>query len=226
MHSQRVTSKEEHLSKLGIACHEAHAIRAGSRTAQVSHAARAAELHRCLHRRCASQYYSRHTMTTGFKAAHSLMHSPRLAAGRLQETHNLVGTRHVLSAVASCCKSAVTQTVGRQHMFECCGLLQVGWNTKLWAEEFALALEHGDGRFPRDQAAVGHNPPQGAGKGHGPASGRISAPLMRRPVTQHWSWHQTGCSRSAQQQATDSLNAHCANITVKVHCLEGFGQRV
>ena len=36
-------------------------------------------------------------------------------------------------------------------MFECCGLLQVGWNTKLWAEEFALAFEHEDGRFPRAQ---------------------------------------------------------------------------
>ena len=94
-------------------------------------------------------------------------------------------------------------------MVECCGLLQVGWNTKLWAEEFALALEHEDGRFPRDQAAVGHSPPQGAGKGHGPASGRLSAPLMRRQVTQHWSRHQTLCSRSAQQQATDS-HAHCA----------------
>ena len=59
-------------------------------------------------------------------------------------------------------------------------MLQVGWNTKLWAEEFALKLEHEDGRFPRDQAAVAHSPPQGAGEGHDPASGRVSAPLVRR----------------------------------------------
>ena len=124
-------------------------------------------------------------MIAGFKAAHSDMYSPRRAAGRLQQAHHLVGTQRVLTTVATCCRSAVTQNEGRQHIFECCALLQVGWNTKLWAEEFALALDHEDGRFPRDQAAVAHNPPQGAGAVDGPASGRISAPLMRRQVTQH-----------------------------------------
>ena len=79
--------------------------------------------------------------------------------------------------------SCKADTVGRQHVSECCGLLQVGWNTKLWAEEFALALEHEDSRFPRDLAAAAQNPPQAAGEGHGPASGRFSAPLVRRQVT-------------------------------------------
>ncbi len=108
------------------------------------------------------------------------MYLPRLAAGGLP--HNLVGTQHIITAVA-CCRSAVRQSSGQTTAFlKCCGLLQVGWDTKLWAEEFALALEHEDGRFPRDQAAVAHNSPQAAGEGRGAASGQMSAPLMRRQV--------------------------------------------
>lgn len=71
VHSQRVTGEEEHLLELGSACPEAHAIRAGSRTAQVSHVTCAARLYCCLQRRCASQSYFHHSMTAGFKAAHS-----------------------------------------------------------------------------------------------------------------------------------------------------------